>query len=104
VVHSNILKKKPFIVCSSTYLNVGASFEFFPPNLQMLTVVEPNTYFETWFYKNQSKQPTVKIEKFVVAPAVKVLTKSVKSCPSKKFENNKFFFFFKIIFLILFQQ
>ena len=52
----------------STSLNVGANFEFFPPNSK-LTVVEPNAYFEPYFYKNQSKHPTVKMEKFVVAPA-----------------------------------
>ena len=49
-------------------LSIGANFEFFPPNSK-LTVVEPNAFFEPFFYQNQSKYPTVKMEKFVLGKA-----------------------------------
>ena len=49
-------------------LSIVANFEFFPSNSK-LTVVEPNAFFEPFFYQNQSKYPTVKMEKFVLGQA-----------------------------------
>lgn len=47
---------------------VGGNFEFFPPNSR-LTVVEPNAFFEPMFYERQSKFPSLKMERFVLAKA-----------------------------------
>lgn len=32
-------------------------------------VVEPNAYFEPFFYENQAKYPDIKMEKFIIAGA-----------------------------------
>lgn len=49
------------------YYTTGANFEFFPPNSK-LTVVEPNAFFEPFFYERQKKS-IIKMEKFLLTTA-----------------------------------
>ena len=50
----------------------GANFELYPNNT-LLTVADPNPYFEKYFSENKAKFPNIKMETIIVAKGIDIL-------------------------------